>query len=88
MAFGGALGWLLRAFLLDRGLELRAQAAEIDRLRAALTDSEKRCAQQAAWMVALEDELTDLRPEGALDGAAPGRDVPLFDVATRKRAKG
>lgn len=65
---GGFSGWRLGAAMRDRGLELRSQAADIIWLRAALNDSEKRCAQQAEWMSAMEAELvahSAQAPEGA-----------------------
>ncbi|RUS65050.1 hypothetical protein EGN72_01720 [Pseudorhodobacter sp. E13] len=60
---GVALGWYLRGVFVDSSLELRAQTADIDWLRAALADSEKRSAQQAEWLSAMEAELVELRPE-------------------------
>lgn len=63
VATGGAIGWFLRGYAQEGGLELRAQAADIDWLRAALSDSEKRCAQQAEWLTQLEEELSGSRPK-------------------------
>jgi hypothetical protein len=64
---GGISGWFLRASLRDRGLELRSQAADIDWLRTALADSEKRCSRLAEWLSELEDELTVLRVDDPKD---------------------
>ena len=61
--FGGVMGWYLRAALRDPSLEVRSQAADIDWLRAALADSEKRCAQQGEWLINIEEELVALRPD-------------------------
>ena len=58
LGLGLALGWQLHAKTRDRGLEVRAQAAEIASLHAALADSQKRCARQAEWLKSLEAELT------------------------------
>ncbi|SEN60238.1 hypothetical protein SAMN05216227_101832 [Pseudorhodobacter antarcticus] len=60
-AFGMAFGWRLRAMMRDRALEMRVQAADLDELRAALTDSQNRCDQQAKWLTALEAEVVPLR---------------------------
>lgn len=70
LACGGFLGWRPGTFTRDRGLEVRSQVADINWLRAKLTDSEKRCAQQAEWLNSMEAELTAHR---ALDASA---DVP------------
>jgi hypothetical protein len=63
--FGGAMGWHLRAAVRDPSLEVRSQAADIDWLRAALADSEKRCAQQGEWLANIEEELVASRPDDA-----------------------
>ena len=64
--FGGVMGWYLRNKIADSSLELRSQSADIDWLRSALADSEKRCVQQAEWLSGLEAELVDLRPEDVI----------------------
>lgn len=64
---GGISGWFLRASLRDRGLELRSQAADIDWLRTALADSEKRCSRLAEWLSEMEEELTVLRVDDLKD---------------------
>jgi predicted negative regulator of RcsB-dependent stress response len=56
--FGAAFGWRLRAKMRDTSMELRAQAADMDQLRAALTDNQKRSAQQAEWLAAFEEAAT------------------------------
>jgi len=68
---GGFSGWRLAVSLRDRGLELRSQVADINWLRAALTDSEKRCAQQAAWLNEMEAEMVALRPQNSTPPSRP-----------------
>lgn len=55
---GLVIGWRAHAMLRDRRLEMRAQAAKIEHLQAALADSQKRSARQADWLKSLEAELT------------------------------
>ncbi|MDN5786700.1 hypothetical protein [Pseudorhodobacter sp.] len=62
---GGGIGWTMRGVFRDHRLEMNAQAADINWLRAALADSERRCEQQASWLTVMEEELVDLRgPDG------------------------
>ena len=58
------IGWRAHAMLRDRRLELRAQAAKIEHLQAALDDSQKRTARQADWLKSLEAELTLAKGSG------------------------
>ena len=73
LACGGFSGLRLGISMRDRGLELRSQVADINWLRAALADSEKRCAQQAEWLNAMEAELIAIRAQEPNIDAA---DVP------------
>ena len=59
----------------ERGLEAQADRAEVEWLRAALTDSERRCEVQAGWIADLETELVAIRSNGT------GKTVPPFTVA-------
>lgn len=55
------LGWRIRS---TRGIGLiehQALSADIQWLRAALADSERRCAAQAGWIADLESELVEAR---------------------------
>lgn len=63
IGIGAISGWYMRGVCADSSLELRAQTADIDWLSAALADSEKRNAQQAEWLSAMEAELVELRLE-------------------------
>ena len=81
LACGGFSGWRLRASMRDHGLELRAQVADINWLQAALTDSEKRCAQQAEWLNAMEAELIALRAQ------EPGSDPQAASTTPANRGR-
>lgn len=65
LACGAFSGWRVGMSMRDRGLELRSQVADINWLRAALSDSEKRCAQQAEWLNEMEAELIAARANEA-----------------------
>jgi len=69
----------------DRGLQERADRADVEWLRAALSDCERRCEVQASWIADLETELVAIRSRST------GKTVPPFTVAPlgpRPTAKG
>lgn len=66
---GGSIGWRLRAVLRDGALEMRARDADINQLRAALADSQKRCAQQAEWLAAMPEPAFEARGNGGAKAA-------------------
>lgn len=69
LCLGACLGWRLRAVLRDGALEMRARDADIDQLRAALADSQKRCAQQAEWLAAMPESEFEARGNGGAKAA-------------------
>lgn len=53
------IGWRLRSQQDADAIERQALEADIQWLRAALADSERRCEAQAGWIVDLESELVE-----------------------------
>lgn len=59
----------------DRALEAEANRADVEWLRAALADCERRCEVQTHWIADLEAELVAIR------AGTTGKTVPPFKVA-------
>jgi hypothetical protein len=59
----------------DQGLEAQADRADVEWLRAALADCERRCDVQTHWIADLEAELVAIRTR------TTGKTVPPFKVA-------